>query len=238
MSVIHTREPCVRCRAPSVIHQRYSGRYLCAVHLAADVLVRVKRSIRLDGGLGKRPVLAIVWEGQACLSLLSILVQVIGTRPGMELVLLHNGCDSPEVSKILPHLPSTIIIRTEEIQGRSIRDSVLMTGADRMIRCTTLDEEAEQVLGSLLSGSWTSILHGPDLSPVLCLRPFREIPLDELRRIAPEMNIPIENEAYPDPDVHTFLSSLTRNHPSVPFSLIRYQDRLCDLEKNHLHRTG
>ncbi|MCA1915579.1 hypothetical protein [Methanospirillum hungatei] len=238
MSMIHTREPCVRCRTPSIIHQRYSGRYLCAVHLTADVLVRVKRSIRLDGGLGKKPVLAIIWEGQACLSLLSILGQVIGTRPGMELVLLYNGCDCPDVSKIFPHLPSTITIRTEEIQGRSIRDCVRMAGADRLVRCTTLDEEAELVLGALLSGSCTSILHDPDISPVICLRPFREIPLDELRLIAPDMNIPIGNEAYPDTDVHTFLSSLTRNHPSVPFSLIRYQDRLCDLERDHLHRAG
>lgn len=229
-------EPCVRCRAPSVLYQRYSGRYLCALHLAADVRVRVKRSIRLDGGLGKKTVIAILWEGCACLPLLSILGQVLGTRPGMEFVILHNGSDFPDFSERLPPLPSTIRIRTEDIQDRNIRDVVLMTGADRLIRCTTLDEEAELVLGSLLSGKCLSILQHPDISPVILLRPVREIPLEELRLVQ-DMQIPVADDADPDPGVHTFLSSLTRNHPSVPFSLIRYRDRLCELEKNHLEKS-
>lgn len=225
-------DPCVRCRAPSVLYQRYSGRHLCAIHLAADILVRVKRSIRLDGGVGKKPVITIFWEGLACCPLLSILGQVLGTRPGMECVLLHNGCDLPDLSEIGALLPSTIRIRTDDIQGRNIRDAVQMTGADRLVICTTLDEEAELVLGSLLSGKCLSLLQHPDLSPVVLLRPFREIPLDELRLVQ-DLQFPITDGAEPGTHVQTFLSSLTRNHPSIPFSLIRYRDRLCEFEKNH-----
>ncbi len=58
-------EPCSRCREPSVLFQRYSGRHLCATHLAADILIRTKRTIRIQGGLGKKPVLSIIWDGSA-----------------------------------------------------------------------------------------------------------------------------------------------------------------------------
>lgn len=226
-------KPCFRCRAPSVIYQRYSGRSLCASHLVADVLIRVKRTIRLEGGLGKKPVLAFLWEGQACLCLFHILGEIVGTRPCMEFVLLHRGIALNDLIGRLS-LPSSILIRTEDIDGRDIKDAVLKSGADRLIICTTLDEEAEQVLNTLLSGAYSSLFENEELSPVTCLHPLREVPVQEIDLVAKELNIPFYAGEGSISDTRSFLESLTQNHPSVPFSLIRYKDRLGELEKKHM----
>jgi len=223
-------EICARCKSPSVLYQQYSGRHLCAVHLASDVLVRIKRSIRLDGGLGKRSVLVVLWEGCACLCLLSLLGQIIKERPGMELVLLRYADSRYEFPGALAPLSSSVRIRTEHMKGEPIQDVVLRTGADRLIRCITRDEAAEEVIDALLSGRCRELLSDSDLSPVISLSPLREIPCEELRLVAEHLNIPPPSTGESG-DTHDFLASLVRNHPSVPFSLIRYKDRLGDLAR-------
>ena len=229
MNADYPVKPCFRCRAPSVIFQRYSGRHLCALHLKADVLARVKRTIRLDGGLGKRPVIAFLWEGQACYCLLHVMGEITGRRPGMEFVIFHQGMSLNLVIDKLS-LPSSIRIRTEDITGRKVKNAVLLSGADRLVRCTTLDEEAEQVLNSLLSGKCSSLFESENASPVTCLRPFREIPAGEIELVARELKALACEDREDLSDAGLFLESLTKSHPSVPFSLIRYKDRLCDLE--------
>jgi len=223
--------PCFRCREPSVFHQRYSGRHLCASHLAADILVRVKRTIRLQGGLGKKPVMAIVWEGQACFSLLSLMSQVIGDRPSMEIVLLHCGIDSIPGSEMSDFLSPAISIRSERVKPDEIVLAATQAGADRLLWCRTLDDEAEEVLHSLLSGNCSSLLTKEDCSPLVNLTPFREIPLSELflyaahaGLLSPDMEAREGTES-----TRGFLESLIHNHPSVPFSLLAYADQLHDL---------
>ena len=223
-------ELCSRCKSPSVLYQRYSGRSLCAAHLTSDVLVRMKRSIRLDGGLGKRSVLAVVWEGCACLCLLSLLGLIIKERPGMELVLLRYADSEYEFPNELHPILSSVRIRTELIGGGMIQGAAIRMGADRLIRCTTLDEAAGEVIDALLSGRCRDLLCAPDPSPLICLSPLREIPCEELRIVAGHLNIPAPSISNVG-DTHDVLSSLVRNHPSVPFSLIRYKDRLGDLAR-------
>ena len=212
-----------------MIYQRYSGRYLCAPHLKADILARAKRTIRLDGGLGKRPVIAFLWEGQACYCLLQVMGEIVGNRPEMEFVILYQGM-SPNLPIDNISLPSSIRIRTEDITGRKVKDVVILSGADRLVRCTTLDEEAEQVLNSLLSGNCSSLFETEDISPLTWIRPFREIPAGEIELVAGELKALASEDRGDLSYARLFFESITKSHPSVPFSLIRYKDRLCDLE--------
>lgn len=229
-------EPCSRCREPSVLFQRYSGRHLCATHLAADILIRTKRTIRIQGGLGKKPVLSIIWDGSARYLLLYILGCIVGNRPNMEFVILHinSGCNHQDSPSNQVPLPSGITIREEYLQYEHITEVVTSSGSDRIVQACTLDDEAEQVLSSLLSGDCCSLICSDQTFPVPCLTPLREIPYTELMMVADYWGVPIQEKKGEESDIRKIVTDLTNNHPSLPFSLLNYRDRLCELGKNQI----
>ena len=224
-------ELCSRCKNPSVLYQQYSGRRFCADHLAADIIIRVKRTIRCQGGLGKRSVLTIIPDGPGFFPLLYILGVIIGSRPGMEIVILDTLGDMPSRSGAHPDLPSQIRIRKEKVDTGSYHDAATYAGADRIIRCTTLDETAAGILKSVLSGTLFPLLpeHEHDLR---ILTPLREIPVNELMILATQCSHTVPGLSdLPSDSVHQFLSDLSEHHPSVPFSLLKYHDHLLELGK-------
>jgi len=193
----------------------------------------MKRRIRQDGGLGKKSSLVIVEEGQCWQCLVVLLGHILMTRPEMNFFLLHSHGSSENSSDLITFLPSHIHIRRVERGGTSLEKMVMNVGADRLIQCRTLDEEAELVLSSLFEGSCSYLWQSPDISPVNILRPFCDIPFSELVLVARELAIPMPKLDTSRCDTQMFLDSLAQNHPSVPFSLIRYRERLCALYKEH-----
>lgn len=223
-------KPCFRCRDSSILFQEYSGRHLCYKHLADDILIRVKRTIRLQGGLGKKTVMVIIRDGPAFLPLLDILGKIMGKRPGMEFLIFETKNRDRQSSYDLSFLPSGLSVRRYHISSEEIIPASERSGADRIIHCKTLDEEATEILKSLLSGTCDSFIKKTGITSLTSLIPLREIPMKELLLYAEYIGIPMEKKPCPESVTsETFLSALSENHPSVPFSLIRYRDRLYEL---------
>lgn len=217
---------CTRCKGPAVLFQRYSGRYLCREHLAVDVVVRAKRTIRAQGGIGRAECIAVLDDSDACPALLHLLSGIIGTRPGIEILVLKEGLDErkgPDPGELsLPVNVRSIVCGEGDIE-LILKES----GIDRVFSSRYLEEHAEAVLNSLLSGSCSDLI-GPKGLQYLVLSPFREIPLLEIQEYSASFSLPLINlSTHGSGDgIADMLSSLTKNHPSVPFSLIRYLDRL------------
>ncbi|PWR75396.1 hypothetical protein DLD82_04465 [Methanospirillum stamsii] len=223
-------EPCFSCRAPSVYSQQYSGKHLCERHLAEDIVIRVKRTIRLQGGLGKKSVIAVIHDGPGFIPLLHILGSVVSSRPGMKMMILEPDSEDSLYNHDFSFLPSSIQTRVERGMPESFMEIAIRGEADRIIRSATLDEEASQVLGSLLSGDSSFFMKSTDTASVICLTPLCEIPMAELAIYSRYTNLPFDEAGLPESgNVRGFLTALSNNHPSVPFSLLKYRDRLRDL---------
>lgn len=223
-------DPCFSCRAPSVYNQQYSGKHLCERHLAEDIVIRVKRTIRLQGGLGKKSTIAVIHDGPGFIPLLNIISSVISSRPGMKIVILEPDTEDSLCNQDISFLPSSIQIRIERVRYESFMETAIRGEADRIIRSATLDEEASQVMDSLLSGDSSFFMKSTDTASVICLTPLCEIPMAELVIYSRYTHLPFDEAGLPESgNARGFLTALSNNHPSVPFSLLKYRDRLRDL---------
>lgn len=220
---------CTRCKAPAVLYQRYSGRYLCRDHLAGDVAVRAKRTIRAQGGIGKAKCIAVLDDGDTCSALLHLLSRIIGTRPGVEILVLREGSD--ETKRPDPGERSLPVKVRSIVCGEGDIELILKkSGIDRVFSSRYLEEHAAAVLYNLLTGSCNDQI-GPQGPPYLVISPFREIPLLEIQEYSAFFSLPPLNQSMHamSEGIAEMLASLTENHPSVPFSLLKYQDRLIEV---------
>jgi len=79
--------PCDKCKARSVIYQKYSGKHLCARHFEDDVHRKVKGVLRPYRLFGKPCRIAVaVSGGKDSTSLLHILHSLFSYREGVELI--------------------------------------------------------------------------------------------------------------------------------------------------------
>lgn len=78
------------CRAPAVVTQAYSGQSLCEHHLDRSVRKKVGRELRKQLNIdGPTTVLVVISGGKDSAVLLSMLVDLIGSRPDVRIV---AGC--------------------------------------------------------------------------------------------------------------------------------------------------
>ncbi|MEC8998333.1 MAG: TIGR00269 family protein [Candidatus Thermoplasmatota archaeon] len=91
-------DTCSRCRSDAVVHQAYSGQYLCGRHLASSIRKRTSRELRLQLELPKDAhhedgtpyrILVAVSGGKDSAVLLTMMVDIIGRRRDVELI---AGC--------------------------------------------------------------------------------------------------------------------------------------------------
>jgi len=81
---------CSVCRAPAVVTQAYSGQSLCERHLDRSVRKKVGRELRKQLNIdGPTTVLVAISGGKDSAVLLSMLVDLIGSRPDVRIV---AGC--------------------------------------------------------------------------------------------------------------------------------------------------
>ncbi|NLV28191.1 MAG: hypothetical protein GXY48_13695 [Methanomicrobiales archaeon] len=221
---------CFRCSEPSVLYQQYSGRYLCAKHLSEDIITRAKRTIRLQGGIGKKNKIALIPGGPGFLPLLAILGLIIDQRPGMEIVILQSGNDVDTGSAACHILPEMIQISIVPVKQKSCIKVAEHYGADRIFCSSCLEEAAADVLSCVLSGNISGIIQKPDDNGMVIIKPLCEIPHSEIAIFTRFFNLQSNDAGLSgNGDVLQFLSDLSRSHPSVPFSLLKYRDRLRDL---------
>jgi len=91
-------DTCSRCSSDAVVHQAYSGQYLCGRHLASSIRKRTSRELRLQLELPKDAhhedgtpyrILVAVSGGKDSAVLLTMMVDIIGRRRDVELI---AGC--------------------------------------------------------------------------------------------------------------------------------------------------
>jgi len=93
-----TVESCSRCKAPSVIHQAYSGQHLCGKHLSTSIRKRTSKELRQQLILPKDArhedgspyrILVAISGGKDSAVLLTMMHDILARRRDVELV---SGC--------------------------------------------------------------------------------------------------------------------------------------------------
>lgn len=215
---------CARCRTSAVLYQQYSGRYLCADHLCADIESRAKRVIRQNGWLRRGDRIG-VFSGMCNSDILLIFLRrLIGGRTDVSLMLLDSpicegGSDEYSVNQALSR------IATE-------------AGVTRVAFADTAEDSAIQTLTLLFRNDVSSLL-GDAITGLSLpfMRPFWEIPVNELElyagrhRVTQKADYPhtLEIHQSPEGSIRDLLMDFTSRHPSAPHALRHYRDNLRSL---------
>ena len=86
---------CDKCRNEAVLFQPSSGRHLCGRHLAADIEVRAKRSIRSHHWMKTGDHIAVISTGdKKSAALLIFLKKLIAGRRDIRLSAIPTGKDA------------------------------------------------------------------------------------------------------------------------------------------------
>ncbi len=250
-------ERCDRCSRDAILCQQYSGRHLCAVHLAADLIRRAKKKVRMQGGLGKGGNAAVLWEGCRTLPLLSFLDLLCGDRRDLSffLIIVPGYCSDPEPYTGSFRIPYThLSLSFPEGSGRPAESCSLspLLNPDRLsdlvriatgngiriiFRSETLDDLAAGILRQVLEGDTASLV-GMDIPSRLAIRtPFGEIPFPEVEHFTAFSGHPVPDRCLaPECGVFSLLETLTASHPSVPYALLSYGRKIAALSgKNTLY---
>ncbi len=218
---------CFRCSAPPVLFQRYSGRHLCAEHLAADIESRAKRVIRQHHWLCRDDRIGMVMGMNHSPALEFFLCNLITGRKDIILVSLQGSFHEKPYS------------------GAWLQDLVRQ-GSDAS--CTKIalprsaDDLAEEILSGIFQGDLPLLLgNRENLCDIPCIEPFREIPAGELdlyqkfregAELCGEEKKPVPCPVCDRTDIQKFLEEFTFHHPSAPHALRRYRDQICELGSN------
>lgn len=217
---------CCRCRTPAVYHQEYSGRYLCSFHLKEDVIARLRRTVRKQGGLGRKKVIGVVGGGFIQF-LLYCIVDLLKGRQGMSLLYIETAENRSEISSFVSILPSTISLKIVQTTQDLLEDTIKEAGGDRIFSDRYLEEEAAQVIRNLLSGDCSSLINRRLSQEIRYLAPLLEIPAKEIYLAGRFSGLDMEEiSTHSDDAVYNLLLKLEDKHPSVPFSLISYLNRI------------
>jgi hypothetical protein len=223
---------CFKCKAPAVFYQRYSGRHLCTADLKEDAMIRVRRTIRKQGGLGRKKVIGLFWKGDFRYLLLYCIGELITGRKDMIILLLEDEQNSLEISDFSKFMPPSVKIKVIKIFNDEIEEIILKAGGDRLFSASYLEDEASQILSYIFSGDSSGLIQPVLTAGIKHIKPFREIPGEEL--VLSCIYTGLSSEEYSrnmNNPTKSFLNKLSEKHPSVPFSLIRYEDRLREIER-------
>jgi hypothetical protein len=255
---------CDRCRKRAVIHQPYSGLHLCNEHFIADFEAKAKRAIRTHGGLSRNDHIAVALTGRgADCALLQFLSRLTGRRRDIILsgivagdgaFLGHDiraaracaaslgiGCISASFEEepgISPQDP-VLAHRGGDTSHEALWQLLLHRAARRhqvtkLAFCSSLDDEAEEVLAQVLNGTPDRLLRMSSeiAGQVPVIRPFMYAPFAEVALYARLTTGVAAGEGYPVPadafaaDVRDFVRDYSLRHPSTPYALVSLGEQL------------
>nr|WP_319539698.1 hypothetical protein [uncultured Methanospirillum sp.] len=209
---------CDRCRMPAVCHQRYSGRYLCADHLSADIEARAKRVIRQNHWLVRGDRIGVFTGMRGSAPLLVFLEKLLKQRSDISIIMLT--------------IPDSR--REESVPGLILSEIAEEAGITRLALPDTAEDIAVRTLEVLFGNNVDLLLDDshPGISlPVM--QPFREIPSEELKVYAEHHGVSGVGSKSPgnlwkDPDnpLRNLLSTFSSRHPSAPHALRHYRDHI------------
>lgn len=218
---------CYRCSASPVLFQRYSGRHLCAEHLAADIESRAKRVIRQYRWLGRDDRIGMV--------------RGMNHSPALEIFLTHLIEGRKDIVLISLESPSPEKPYSEEWM-QDVNRIGKISSCTKIALPTSAEDLAEEILSGIFQGDLRLLLGcRENLCEIPCIEPFREIPAGELdlyQKFREDVIIcGHENPLSAPPascrtDIREFLEDYTFHHPSAPHALRRYRDQIRELESN------
>jgi tRNA(Ile)-lysidine synthase TilS/MesJ len=253
---------CDRCSREAIVHQRYSGLHLCGDHLQRDLVARVKRTIRARGWIRTGDRIAVALSGgRSSGSLLHFLSAHFGMRRDLSLVAITvdegagPSCDRGRIGKLAEgmgiewagtsfaeefggtpeawneHLPTPC---RDILRDYALTSLAREVGATTLALGTDLDDEARNVLLSVLRGEAARLMRSPRPGDgrIPLIRPFLRIPAHEVGLYA-LLNIPPDEQALclhardlQESEVQRILDEYTNRHPAAMFSLVNLGEAL------------
>ena len=215
---------CARCRSPAVLYQGYSGRYLCADHLCADIESRAKRVIRQNRWLEPGDQIGVFSELPQSETLVIFLQRLMGKRTDIRITQLRT--------------PDFYGISDESSYYQILSTIASKSGITRVAFPINAEDIAIKVLSFLFGNDVNALLYDGipgSLLPVML--PFREIPLEELEIYARTHGVireddpphPLKRPSNQVQAIQDMLMDFSSHHPSAPHALRHYQDNLCVL---------
>ncbi len=243
---------CVRCRRPAVIFQPYSGNSFCNYHFTMDFERRLKKAIRIQGGIRSEDRVAVALSGGPSSSaLILVLSKILPGRRSKSMVALTIDDGRPDRIKFARKIASDLSVEwvcdgtiDQKIPGQNSFDLALrLDHLTREAKATklavgyTLEEHAYGIFSALSSGitkpQRTDDITQKTRHPIFSiLRPILAIPKGEAQLYAEiELGFPFDN--YPEElctahadKTHQIFSEFCRKHPSTPFALIKLGENL------------
>jgi hypothetical protein len=218
---------CSKCRKDAIHFQPYSGQYLCAEHLVADIETKAKRTIRQQKGMCPGDHIAVILTGDfAERALLFFLHNLTGKRRDIR------------VSGIVGDNPENPV------------SAAVRAGATRIAWATTLEDRSAAILAGILRGEPMTGIRGrpeetetrPAIAP-FCHIPSCEIALYSRIHGLEEGTVPAarENDSLYE-DVKILLGAYILRHPAAPHAILNLGEMLSAVAqetdaRQNTHRT-
>ena len=228
---------CDKCRDDAVLFQSYSGRHLCGRHLAADIEVRAKRSIRAHRWMSSGDHIAVVISGdKKSGALLSFMKKLTADRRDIRLSAMPSGGAVSGKSARSAALKVAALLRIPCL-GALSPDGSLATAQESITKIAqglSLDDIAQGVLAQFLFGDAGRLVHpwptGSSPFPVIC--PFIAVPSEELDLYWDCQGTGIDlvpgtpSREGLQKDINAFLEEYSPRHPATKFALLHLWEQL------------
>ncbi|MHB8052603.1 MAG: adenine nucleotide alpha hydrolase family protein [Methanoregula sp.] len=228
---------CDKCRNEAVLFQPSSGRHLCGRHLAADIEVRAKRSIRTHRWLSPGDHIAVIISGdKKSGALLSFMKKMTADRRDIRLSAVPAGGAVTGKGDRSAALKVAALLRipclgtlSPDGSGAAAQDNVT-----KIALGFSLDDIAQSVLMRFLFGDAGCLMHprptGSSPVPVIC--PFIAVPSDELDLYWDCQGLGIDlipgtsHCVGLQKDSAAFLEEYSHRHPATKFALLHLGEQL------------
>lgn len=228
---------CDKCRNEAVLFQSYSGRYLCGRHLATDIEVRSKRSIRAHRSMGPGDHIAVMISGdKKSGALLYFMKKLIADRRDIRLTAVPAGGENSTTGErsVAMKIAESLRIPFMEEPLTDGSGTVTQTTITKIARGFSLDDVAQGILAQFLFGDAGRLMHPlPAIhSPVPVICPFITVPSDELDLYwdCQGTGIALESGTPPregrEKDTAAFLEEYSHRHPATKFALLHLGEQL------------
>jgi len=242
---------CDRCRRDAIIHQPYSGLWLCDRHFILNFEARAKRAVRKHHWLCRGDHIAVVFtEKEEDRALLHFLARLTGRRRDITLsAIAGRGSALPEGVRCIPATFSEEYGAAFQDLAKAAGDAGISYGpldrallyrlakrnnVSKLAFSSGIEDAAVHVLEQVLAGRPDRLLSLPErVSGPVPIRPFMYAPSEEIRlysqmvtgsRTGPAAAQVFRNGSAGE--VRRLLDDYTQRHPSAPYSLVSLCEQL------------
>jgi tRNA(Ile)-lysidine synthase TilS/MesJ len=228
---------CDKCGNGAVFFQAYSGRHLCNRHLALDIEVRAKRSIRSHRWIRPGDHIAVIVSGdRKSAALLKFLKNLTADRRDVRLSAIIAGGEHEGTSgrSSAAEVIASLGIPPVELPLQEGSGAAACGDVTKIAVAVSLDDIAQGVLGQFLFGNADRLVHPPPAEwnriPVIC--PFIAVPSEELARYGEIGGTGIARVPMTSchdillQETRAILEDFSRRHPATRYALLHIAEDL------------